>query len=395
MNTDSSLIDGNSLRTITGDVALDMRYPRYRAEVDLFGSEEWDEIVGLFDDGPIQQTATFASVCWGKQLSRLALYEGDEVVAAAQVVIVEMPLLGAGVAHCKFGPMWRRKNSPVRSEIYREILAAMRAEYAVKRGLLLRIKPWEVIDEGGQLASIRGEIGLEPQDHLPRYSTFILDMSRSTEELRKGFLQKWRYNLRKAEKQDLQVTCSRDKQAAEIFMQLHFEMRDIKTYVDTSEVESLPELIEGLPEHLRPAIFIAYHNGKPISSLVISLIGRTAYCLFAASGADGRRLSASYVLFWEAMHWVKDYGCDWFDLVGSMPAGTGGHLGYRQFKAGMTGRNGKEYFMCDWQVCHNWRSHLMVHGGAFVSARIRAARHHLNSLKVRLSRHPAGTRRCA
>ena len=37
----------------------------------------------------------------------------------------------------------RRRGQSQRPEVYRAVLSAMRAEYAGRRGLLLRVKPWE------------------------------------------------------------------------------------------------------------------------------------------------------------------------------------------------------------------------------------------------------------
>jgi peptidoglycan pentaglycine glycine transferase (the first glycine) len=389
---DSSLVDNYNYKRIT-TATVDAQENVFRTAVDLFSADEWNDIVADFDDAAIYQTSVFGALCWGtEKLSRIAIYEGDEVVAAAQVVIVDTPLLGAGIAHCKFGPLWRRRDAPVRTRVYREILQALRSEYADRRGLLLRIKPWEISDSAEQYSRQRQLSDLNRQSHLPKYSTFVLDLSRSIDELRSGLHRRWRYNLRQAEKLDIQITRSTSKEDAATFEQLRSEMRTIKTYVDTSEVEHLPSLMAGLPGNLKPSIFIAYRDGKPLSSLVVSAIGHTAFYLYAASGREGRQISTSYLLFWEALKWAKEGNCRWLDLVGSTPRGTGGHNGYRQFKNGFTGRNGSEHHMCDWEVSGGWHSTLVVHGGTYISECSRAARHGLNALKVRLSRYPAGTK---
>ena len=306
------------------------------------------------------------------------------MIAGMASITVSMPLLGAGIAHCKFGPMWHRHNHPERPEIYSEMLAAMRAEYAVRRGLVLRLKPWETIVNSGSLSMLRQNSGLAVQIHMPLYHTFIIDMSRSIDELRAGFHSKWRYNLKKAEQQELMITQGNDAAAAATFMQLYSEMRDIKTFVDTSEIDLLPGLVRDLPAALRPSIFIAHSDNKPVAAIVISIIGETAYYLFGATASG-----ASYVLFWRAICWLKEKNCRWFDLVGSQPQGTGGGAGYRRFKSGMTADNGDEYHMADWEISGNWRSHLLVHGGTRLRAVSRDLRHGLNGIRERLV-HKAG-----
>ncbi|MEJ2139838.1 MAG: peptidoglycan bridge formation glycyltransferase FemA/FemB family protein [Gammaproteobacteria bacterium] len=389
---DSSLVDNYDYTRIT-TTTVPSKNIVFRTEVDVFSDAEWDEIVAGFSDAVIYQTSSFGALRWGKEkLSRIVIYEGSEIVAAAQVAIVSSPLVGGGIAHCKFGPLWRPRNLPVRIEFYREILRALRAEYAHSRGLLLRIKPWEMTDSA-EMCSRRQLSQLKPQPHLPKYNTFVVDMNRSIEELHGGLSRRWRSNLRKAQKNSgIHVTRSSSEKDAAIFMQLHNEMRALKTFVDTSEAECLPRLVAGLPEQLRPTIFTAYQDEKPVSSLAVSAIGETAFYLYAATGSHGRQVNASYLLFWEALQWVKERNCRWLDLVGSMPKGTGGYQGYRQFKKAFTGTNGSEQHMCDWEVSSSWRSSLVVHGATFISERWRASLHALNGLRVKFSRYPGGTR---
>ncbi len=361
----------------------------FRCEIDKLSQADWNSLLTQFSDAVIHQSATFGSLRWGAdKISSIILYEHDQPVAVAQLAIVSMPLLGAGIAHCKFGPLWRRRGQPERLEIYLEMLNAMRAEYAVRRGLLLRLKPWELPATSGQLSMLRQNAGFAVQPHMPMYHTFVIDTSRSIEQLRAGFHSKWRYNLKKAEQQALTITRSNDAAAAETFMQLYGEMRDIKSFVDTSEIDLLPGLIRELPEALRPSIFIARSDGKPVAAIVISLIGETAYYLFGATANEGRESGASYVLFWQAICWLKEANCRWFDLVGSTPQGTGGGAGYRRFKAGMTADNGDEYHMADWEVSSNWRSYVVVHGGTRLRALLRDLRHGFNGIRERLLNKP-------
>ncbi len=358
--------------------------------VDTLSPSEWNTLVSRFSDAAIHQTSVFGALRWGAdKLSHIVLYERDEPVAAAQVIVVTVPLLGTGIAHCKFGPLWRRRGAPARLTVYRAMLSAMREEYAGRRGLVLRIKPWETEADDGPLARARIEAGFEMQAQLPRYHTFVLDLSRSLEELRAGFHHKWRYNLKKAEKQALTVTRGHTAADADTYMQLYAEMRDLKTYVDTSEVDLLPALMRELPEGLRPEVFVAHADGRPAAAIVISLIGDTAYYLFGATGEAGRNNGASYVLFWEALQWLKERDCRWFDLVGSQPQGTGGGVGYRRFKSGMTGKNGDEYHMADWDAIASWRSRIVVHGGTRLRELSRAVRHELNGIRERLLGRPS------
>ncbi len=225
---------------------------QFRVEVDSLNPDAWTDVVEQFDDGCIHQTHSFGATIWGdERVSHLLLFEEDIIVAASQVITVHIPGLGAGIAHCKFGPMWRRDGQE-RLEIYREILSAMRKEYAVRRGLFLRVKPWERGVSAAPYAECRTAAGFRSEPKQPGYETFVLDIGNPLDELRAGLKPKWRYNLKKAEKRDIEIKQSSDLSGADDFMSVYGEMRAIKTFVDTTSVAELKNLMKGLPFKITP-----------------------------------------------------------------------------------------------------------------------------------------------
>ncbi|MGB5581001.1 MAG: GNAT family N-acetyltransferase, partial [Woeseia sp.] len=150
-----------------------------------------------------------------------------------------------------------------------------------------------------------------------------------------------------------------------------------------SEVGLLRGLLTELPEAMRPVIFVAHCDENPAAAIVISLIGGTAFYLFGATGSVGRKSGGSYVLFWEAIKWMKSQNCRWFDLVGSRPSVTDGGEGYRRFKSGLTGKNGREVEMLDWDAGGSWLSLLTVQGGSILREFYRMLRHKMNQVRNR------------
>src|ERR1041385_3162014 len=67
---------------------------RFTVSLDDVSEAEWNELLPRFADANIYQTWAYGAVCWGeKQLSHLLLRRDAEVVAAAQLRIVRVPLL--------------------------------------------------------------------------------------------------------------------------------------------------------------------------------------------------------------------------------------------------------------------------------------------------------------
>src|SRR5688572_17923868 len=111
-------------------------------EVDRTAPETWDRIVAGFADASYDQTSAYADTRWGRErISTLVLRDGGRPVACARVIILRPPLLRAGLAYVKFGPLWRSTNSPADPMILRSMIAALVDEYCGRRGHRLTVLP--------------------------------------------------------------------------------------------------------------------------------------------------------------------------------------------------------------------------------------------------------------
>src|SRR5262249_54282300 len=80
----------------------------YAAEAQGLSEEAWTSVIEGFDDTLLMQTWPYGARRWGAEnLSHLVLRRNGHVAAAAQVVIMKIPLLGPGIAYVKWGPLWR------------------------------------------------------------------------------------------------------------------------------------------------------------------------------------------------------------------------------------------------------------------------------------------------
>src|SRR5437660_5338455 len=115
---------------------------RYTSSVDTVDEATWYRILGDFDDANIFQTWAYGVVTSGRRnLSHLLLKEDGNNVSVAQARIVRVPLTHVGIAYIRWGPLWRRRLTEERPELFRQVVRALRNEFACKRGLVLRLLP--------------------------------------------------------------------------------------------------------------------------------------------------------------------------------------------------------------------------------------------------------------
>ena len=307
--------------------------------VDRETSESWGNLLPQFSDATIYQTWAYGAVRWGsKNLSHLVLRRGGQVISAAQLRIARLPLLPAGIAYLRWGPLIQRRGTVLDPFIAREALAALRQEYCLRRGLTLQIIPQAFpSSESGQLFQEALSMeGFQVEPASSGYRTVLVELTPGLDAMRKRLDQKWRNQLNRSEKNGIDLEVSDSMDAYREFVQLYEGMMQRKQFESSVNVDEFERIQAQLPVGLRMVTFLARKDGEPIGALVCSLLGDTAIYLLGATNEKARELKASYFLQWQAMLWLKQRGATVYDLGGIDPEANPG--GYH-FKSGFGGND--------------------------------------------------------
>jgi lipid II:glycine glycyltransferase (peptidoglycan interpeptide bridge formation enzyme)/peptidoglycan/xylan/chitin deacetylase (PgdA/CDA1 family) len=314
-----------------------MRNPGWHVEVDHATPLEWSGMLDLFEDANIYQTSAYGEVRWGeKNLSRLVLKRDGEVVGIAQLRIIRPTPLKFGMAYLRWGPLWERRCVPLDPEVPARMARAIEEEYLEKRKLFLRVLPnaFAGSPRARAMQAAFSRFTTEPLDAGNTYRTFVLDLSPSLEELRKGFDPKWRNKLSGAEKNELNVISGNGSTKYHAFCRIYNQMRRRKTFETTVDVDEFGRIQETLGESQRMRILICEDKGVPVAGLVVSAMGDSAIYLLGATSDDGLKSKGAYLLQWTMIQWLKENGIRWYDLGGIDPEGN---PGVYSFKRGLSG----------------------------------------------------------
>lgn len=310
--------------------------------VDGVTPQAWHEVLDGFADANIYQSWAYEAQRTGdSRMSHWRLCQGGVVVAAAQLRMVKLPFVKLGVAYVRWGPMWRLRGQAANPEVLALALASIHHEYAVKRGLTVRLLPYlldadhEALDallRSGQFARLPS---VAPQ------RTLVMNLERSLPELRAGLDQKWRNGLNRAEKQGLRVEEGCSDELFERFVAMHTEMNQRKGFAATSSVDEFRRMQRALPPRHQMRVFLASTDTDSsqlgAAGVVCSHIGNFGVFLHGATSDAGMRTQASYLLQWRALAWLKAQGATRYNLHGINPLTNPGTY---HFKAGLCGRNG-------------------------------------------------------
>jgi lipid II:glycine glycyltransferase (peptidoglycan interpeptide bridge formation enzyme) len=347
--------------------------PDYVAEIENVGWNRWMEILQEFDDAVIYQTWPYGAIRWGEdKLSHLILSRGSEIVAMAQCTVRRVPGLGAGIAYVPWGPIWRLHGKERDPVVFQQMLRTLQREYVERRGLLLRIAPNEMDDTISPLISILEEEGFQLDATIAPYRTFLLDLSYSLEEVRKGFKRQWRQNLNHAEHNGLKIIQGTADELYQTFLDLYQQMLNRKDFDPGVDVHEFGQIQKGLPNAFKMNIMICESEKKPVAALVVSSLGNSAIALHAATAEKGLDLKAAYFLQWRMIEWLKSMGICWYDLGGIDPEKNPG--GY-QYKSGLSGKCGREVrHVGQYKVSCSFRSSIVVGLGSKLQRTYRRAR---------------------
>ena len=89
-----------------------------------------------------------------------------------------------------------------------------------------------------------------------------------------------------------------------------------KNFKENVDPYKIGKMNEELDDEYKLKVFIAYKDKLPVASIVGTAIGDTGIYLLGASNEIGMKNKASYLLQWEMIKWLKQRGCQRYDLGG-------------------------------------------------------------------------------
>jgi len=285
--------------------------------------EGWNEAVLKLGGGFLQawQWGEFQRAL-GREVLRLR-----EDGAMAQMIRMRLPF-GKSFWYSPRGPLGH--------------LPSLAMDQDVAKGLFIRCEPVP-----GPVERIFA--GAKKTHDVQPGQTLIVDLAQAPETILAAMHEKWRYNIRLAERKGVRVYVAgeRDPGALEVFWNLLEETteRDGFRAHDKEYYRSMLEAFAGDPAtdgKLRPVarLVFAEHDGRVLAANFMMYFGDTATYLHGASSRARRELMAPQLLHWNAMLDAKAWGYRGYDFWGVAPEGAEDHswAGITRFKRGFGGK---------------------------------------------------------
>ena len=180
--------------------------------------------------------------------------------------------------------------------------------------------------------------------------TFILDLTKSEEELLKNMHPKTRYNLRLAEKKGVKIIEDNSDKAFEEYLRLTKETTQRQKFYAHNEDyhKKMWETLRVNDENkndkdkLKAYLFKAVYENEVLVTWILFVLNDVLYYPYGASSANHREVMASNLMMWEAIKFGKKLGLEKFDMWGALgknPDTKDPWYGFHRFKEGYGARH--------------------------------------------------------
>lgn len=265
----------------------------------------------------------------GVPLERYGLFEGKKLTKTFQITFHKIPFTKQFVGYLPKGPFPDKDFANALVQIGKE-----------KNCAFIKIEPdVEMSKLKSQMSKVDVNFKPSKKPLFTKYN-FILDLTKSEEELLKGMHPKTRYNINLAKKKGVVIKEGLNEEFLEIYLKLYFETTKRQNYLGHNEIYH-KLVFETLKKEGMARILIAFYKDTPLASWMLLNFKDTLYYPYGGSSILHKDLMASNLLAWEAVKLGKKLGLKKFDLWGALgpdPDESDPWFGFHKFKKGYGGK---------------------------------------------------------
>jgi lipid II:glycine glycyltransferase (peptidoglycan interpeptide bridge formation enzyme) len=273
---------------------------------------KWEKAVDEFDF-----TSPFLSWKWaefeqsqGEEFFRYGVFDGDDDLVG---------LLPIKVVKAKRGKYLHLRHAPAIDWNDGDLVGAVN-EFLIKKTrehscYFFRVSP--LIKANDDNRQLLGKYGYKKAtSHMvDAEKTLVVDLTQSLDELQSNMRKNTRYNIRKSDREGIEVRNVGD-------LSLFGQFRDI--YRDTVKrqgwtaysTEYIKAEYELFAQDDMAEMFVAYHEGNPIAASIFLFYKDEVIYHHSGSYTKYRDLPSSYAIQWAIMKYAKEHGYKTYNLWG-------------------------------------------------------------------------------
>ncbi|MDO8551524.1 MAG: peptidoglycan bridge formation glycyltransferase FemA/FemB family protein [bacterium] len=285
------------------------------------------------EKNPYQKIASHLTQSWdwgkfrektGVKIYRFGEFNNSKIISAWQIFFHTIPHANFTVGYL---PRTQLPN--------KEIINFLRKIGREKHCLFIRLEP--NIPDSPHSAHIPSPY--RPGKPILPAHTFLIDLTSPEEEILKRMHEKTRYNIRRAEKQEVKVREENSEESLETFLKFSEATQKRQGFYNHPSGYFRKQWQTLKPEKMIH-LLVAYFQDTPLASLYLLHFKDTLYYVYGGSSDTYREKMPNQLLHWEAIKLGKRLGLKIYDLWGAYkdsPETKDPWYGVYRFKSGFGG----------------------------------------------------------
>lgn len=268
----------------------------------------------------------------GLSLLRYGLYQNNQLTKVFQLTLHKIPYTDQYVGYLPKGPEPDKDLADALEQIGKENNCAF-----------IKVEP--NLDVSRITYHVSREFTKSPKPLFTKYN-FVLDLTKSEEDLLKNLHPKVRYNIKVAQKHGVKIQERTDDEAFKIYLKLYFETTRRQGYHGHNETYH-QRVWEILKKAGMARLLIAFYpkpytlNPIPLTAWMLLRFKDTLYYPYGGSSDQYKEVMASNLVAWEAIKLGKKLGLKKFDMWGALGPNANPKdpwYGFHRFKQGYGGK---------------------------------------------------------
>jgi lipid II:glycine glycyltransferase (peptidoglycan interpeptide bridge formation enzyme) len=287
--------------------------------------------------------------------------ESGEIAGSMAVLSRKVPGLPFTLCYGCRGPVC----DPHDAETVSALFAEARALAKRRRAYNLKIDP-DLPADDDRFAALAVSAGFKPAKKTdgfetvqPRFVFRLRTENRTPDEVLASFHQKWRYNIRLAERKGVTVRVA-DENSLDEFNRLMAETGARDGFVVRGK-EYFRRMLQTMGKHAR--LYMVDVDGTAVAGAVAIHYGDKVWYLYGASDTAHRSYMPCYLMQWAMIQWALELNCRLYDFrgVSGFVSEDNPLYGLYRFKKGFNG-DFTEFIGEFDMVLHPWVNWLVTKG---------------------------------
>ena len=250
----------------------------------------------------------------GEKIWRLGVFDSGELLAV--MLVIRVNARRGSFLFVPQGPIIRVFGIQYSvSSILNELFVFLKDLGIKERVGFIRVSP--ILENTSENLKMFKQAGFKnaPIHMMHPELTWILDITKSEDEILKGMRKTHRNLIRRAVKDGVEIIKSTEEKYLKAFYDIHTETVKRHKFVPFA-YEYIKNEIEAFKEDDQIEIFSAIYDGKIISSAIVVYYGNQTFYHHGASSSEYMKIPSSYLNLFEAIKEAKIRGKDIFNFYG-------------------------------------------------------------------------------